>query len=229
MASAPPKPKIPALEEVTNVKIQVRGSDNGNGGATITQRQIGWGTSSSSIQNTDDTSTAGGIAFYGLTPNTRYYFWYRVRNSVGWSPWSDRLGVTTHDVPSAPARPTLSEVTSTSLKASWTPGASNGAPILENDVGYGTGLIAPTQHEYGNSPVIISGLTPSTNYRVWVRHRNAYGWGEWSLSASVQTESGGWYKDGTQWRKVIPYVKYDGYWKPAQPFGKIGGLWKEMK
>lgn len=94
-ASRPPTPDAPFFPQSNSIghnTIGVQATDNGDGGSPITARQIGWGTSSSSPTNyiNDDAGTATGLHLY-----TMYYFWYRVQNSEGWSPWSARSSART--------------------------------------------------------------------------------------------------------------------------------------
>lgn len=82
----PDAPSAPLLSSVTATSVDVAWSANGNGGSSITAYQLGYGTSSSSP--TTIVSAKSPHVVMGLTPGTRYYFFVRAQNSIGWSPWS---------------------------------------------------------------------------------------------------------------------------------------------
>jgi hypothetical protein len=75
------------LSSVTQVSVVGTFKDNWNGGATVTERQIAY--------NTTNTTTGailvvsdGSTLMNEFDPGRKYYFWARVKNSVGWSGWS---------------------------------------------------------------------------------------------------------------------------------------------
>jgi len=95
MASAttfdvPPAPDPPSIYGIAQTLVKAGFTDNGNGGTAITDRQVGYSKSTSGPITWVDYPNAN-ITIYDLDPGTRYYFWSRVRNSVGWSPNSGRV------------------------------------------------------------------------------------------------------------------------------------------
>lgn len=86
LLNVPEVPQAPKLSGITQTSLYATFEDNGNGGATILERQIGYG-----LTGPTPTSTVAysGLAMItGLLPGRTYYFWSRSRNSVGWSSWS---------------------------------------------------------------------------------------------------------------------------------------------
>lgn len=83
----------PTLSNVGPVSVDVTWVPNGNGGSAITGFQVGYGTDPSA-----PTSTVAAVSpqtVTGLIPGTKYYFWTRAGNSVGWGPWSASANATT--------------------------------------------------------------------------------------------------------------------------------------
>lgn len=84
--ATPAAPGAVSLSGATQTSVVATFSDNQTGGAPITARQIGYGTSSSAP--TDTATYSGPTTITGLQPATTYYFWARCQNSVGWGPWT---------------------------------------------------------------------------------------------------------------------------------------------
>lgn len=82
----PDAPNTPVLSSVTPTSMVVTWTPNGNGGAAITDYEVGYGTDSSAP--TTSVSATSPKTLTGLTPGTIYYVWVRAQNSVGWSPLS---------------------------------------------------------------------------------------------------------------------------------------------
>jgi len=235
--SAPPKPPqwIVEVIEATSVIGDVDGY--GNGGLTIDDIQVRYSTSSTAASplyaNEPDDPPNGYFGITGLTKGTTYYFWVRTHNSKRWSPWSDRSTAKTDSEPAAPSKPviTSSTMTSISLQTVW--GLSNGATIVETQLGYGTNSVGPTTYQSfpTNSKVItVPGLLAGYTYYFWARTRNAVGWSPWSPRAdnSGSVVPGGWYfmDDGFGNmipRRIIAYVKVDGEDDELQQGGNVHG------
>lgn len=82
--STPPAPDAPNIWGIAQTSVKASFSDNGNGGTALTEKQIGYGTNSSGPSTWVDYPDSD-ITISNLQPGTQYYFWSRVRNSVGWS------------------------------------------------------------------------------------------------------------------------------------------------
>lgn len=217
-------PSIVTLSSITSTSVHATFND-GTGGAPIDSRQIGYGTSSTSVQTTVASDRSTDIT--GLTPGTTYYFWARTHNVAGWTAWGPRGTATTLRTPSAPSAPTISSVTMTSAIVNFTPPNNGGSAITAYQVGYSTTSTGPSTTVSGTSPRTITGLEPGLTYYFWVRAQNSVGWGPWSTPTAAQTVAGVRVKVGTEWKIAVPYVRDGGVWKIAQPWVRTAGVWKE--
>lgn len=89
----PGTPGVVTLNTVTQTSVLASFKDTDTGGAAILQRQIGYGTSPSAPLLTAE--YAGPTTIKNLKPSTKYYFWSRSRNAIGWSSWSAVSSTTT--------------------------------------------------------------------------------------------------------------------------------------
>lgn len=220
----PAKPTTPVISAIRANSVNVSFSDGSNGGAAITSRQIGYGTNSSSPQETISSDKSTTIT--GLDPGTTYYFWARTRNSEGWSSWSGRASAKTLSAPGAPSKPFLAGVRMTSVDVAFSPNSSGGSPITAYEIGYGSNPLAPIDTVSAKSPMTITGLKPGTLYFFRVRARSSVGWSSWGPSASITTLAGAYVKVGSVWKLAVPYVKVGGVWKIAEPWTRAVGVWK---
>jgi len=85
----PDAPYPVTVSEQTQTSTRTHFNDAYNGGTDILERQLGYG-----LDPDSPTHFAGDFdadqVITDLEPGRKYYFWARVRNSVGWSPWSGR-------------------------------------------------------------------------------------------------------------------------------------------
>lgn len=86
-------PSAPSLSGVTPTSAIVSWTPPNNGGTGITGYQVGYGKSSTGPTTTVDAISPKTIS--GLIPGTKYYFWVRAKNSIGWGPWSNSSTNTT--------------------------------------------------------------------------------------------------------------------------------------
>lgn len=84
--STPAAPAAPTVSNITQTSAKVAYVLGSNGGSTILEAQIGWGTDPNTPTFTLSGSTPQTIT--GLNPGTIYFFRVRARNSIGWGPWS---------------------------------------------------------------------------------------------------------------------------------------------
>lgn len=83
-----PQPVEVSNHTQTSVKTRIR--EGFNGGTDVLERELRYGTDPVTPQVTV-TGTDVERTLTSLDPGKTYYFWSRVRNSVGWSPLSERL------------------------------------------------------------------------------------------------------------------------------------------
>ena len=95
------------------------------------------------------------------------------------------------EIPSAPAVPTLSSPSSTSLSVRWFEPYNTGPVISNYDVQYKESLSSFTSwpHTGASTSATIIGLSGDTTYEVQVRARNAEGVGAWSSAGRVTTSA----------------------------------------
>ena len=139
----------------------------------------------------DQTDTSYTIA--GLSLETEYEVQVRATNSVGDSGWSTSgIATTTSTVPYAPAAPTVTVLSATSLSVSWTaPSDDGGETITGYDLQYReTGTTDWTQvDDQTGTSYTITGLSAGTEYEVQVRATNSLGDSDWSTSGTATTTS----------------------------------------
>jgi hypothetical protein len=223
--TVPSKPSTPVISNITASSVHVTFSDGSNGGDAIDARQIGYGTSSTSVQHTVSSDRSTTIS--GLSAGTTYYFWARTHNSEGWSAWSGRASAKTLNVPDAPSTPLLSSARMTSVDVAFSANGSGGSTITGFEIGWSTSSTGtPTSSVPAKSPQVVTGLTPGTVYYFRTRAKSSVGWSAWSGAASVRTVAGAYVKVGAEWKLAVPYVKVGGVWKIAEPWVKSVGVWK---
>lgn len=223
--TVPSKPTTPVITSITANSVHVSFVDGPNGGDAIDARQIGYGTSSTSVQHTVSSDRSTTIS--GLSSGTTYYFWARTHNSEGWSAWSGRATAKTLKAPDAPSTPLLSSARMTSVDVAFSPNGTGGSTITGYEIGWSTSSSgSPTNSVAAKSPQVVTGLNPGTVYYFRTRAKSAVGWSAWSGAASVRTIAGAYVKVGAEWKPAIPYVKVGGVWKVAEPWIRNVGVWK---
>lgn len=229
-ATIPSPPTIVTLSAITSTGVTGTFADGANGGAAIDTRQIGYGTSSTTVQTsvTSDKSTA----ITGLLPGTTYYFWARTHNAKGWSAYGPRGTAKTLAVPAPPSTVVLSNIKQTQLDATFTDNANNGATVTAREIGYGTSSSAPTTTIASDGSTTITGLLPGTKYYFWARAQNSVGWSAYSAVAGSATMLAGvrvTVGSPPVVHSAIPWVRVGGVWKVAKPWVKDPYIWRETK
>ena len=225
-ATIPQAPDPVTFSSHTGTSLMASFTFNGNGGAAIDSKQIGYGTSSGSPQHI--VSSDGSTSITGLANGTKYYFWARVHNSEGWSPWSSVRSVTTYRVPDAPDPVILTSIRQTKIDANFFDNGNGGTAIIERQIGYGLSSSAPTSFISGND-VTITGLSPGKKYYFWSRVRNSVGWSPWSAVKSATLIAGAVVMVGTEAKRAVPYVKVAGVWTLAEGYVRSTGVWKQSQ
>lgn len=90
-ASPPQAPTPLDADEIKHQSFRYRFTSNGNGGAPVLEKQIGYGYNTSTPQWT--MSSSGTSELGPFIPGSVVYAWSRERNSAGWGPWSARTTV----------------------------------------------------------------------------------------------------------------------------------------
>lgn len=91
-------------------------------------------------------------------------------------------------VPSAPAKPTISEITATSMRVRWSSGANGGSPldgfqIARNTTNTTTGAVITND----DGDTVHTGLSSGVTYYWWARTHNTKGYSPWSPVAYATT------------------------------------------
>lgn len=227
-STVPQAPTIMSVVANSSSTITVSWHTNYDGGSGLVEYQLGWGSSSNgpvyftNIDGDDDTLT-------GLGSGEHIYCWVRVRNSIGWSGWSNRGEVTTWQVPPDPGDPGITAVTQTSVGLQYPfPWRNTDPGNLEGQIRYGrdpTAAVLDGTIEAGYYPSYFEDLEPGGTYYFWARARNPVGWGPWTVAKQVILIAGSRVLvDGT-WQRAVPYVNVGGTWKVAEPWVKNAGAW----
>lgn len=185
------EPDAPSLGfgTITSSSIAVTRSDPGYTGGGITGRetQIATNTAFTAGLKTD---TGTSPTFTGLARLTEYYFRSRVRNSIGWGPWTGAQSASTiGSPPSAATGYGVSDIASTtaystSVGVSDTGGGAITGIRLELQTSAGAAVFS-TEHPE-NGPVLFEGLTPGASYRYRAAAKNDIPGGGWG-------PYGGWF------------------------------------
>lgn len=224
----PAAPSPVFFSNLTSTSVRAMFSSGGNGGLSILEWQLAYGTNPYAGQYF--VGSGGTTDIGGLTPGTIYYFWARGRNALGWGPWSVRTEILTQRIPDQPNPVRFANLQQTSLTAwiDYTGRWDGGLPILEWQIGYGLTPAAGTSFFSADS-VDIANLLVAGRYYFWARGRNAVGWSAWSTVAPVDLVAGAYIPvDGVSHR-AIPWVKSAGVWRVAKPWINVDGIWRSTQ
>ena len=192
VASLPDTPTTPTLSNVTADNIRVNGSTPGNNGSAIVEYQFQRATNSAFTTGVVTTPHNGPfLDLWGLNKATTYWFRFRARNGVGWSPWSAAVsGKTLATIPVIGDYSTTA-VARNSFTVSNFVVSDNGGEALSNvRVEYNTsasstGSSIVTRGSWG--AVTISGRAADTLYYYRASVGNSMGWSAWGTWKTVRT------------------------------------------
>ncbi len=126
--------------------------------------------------------------------------------------------------PAAPHSLTLSLATPTRLGITYSHGSDGGSAILQDEAiwYYPGGVVvwtdsAPFGYTDPQDGVVGPVLTPGTEYHVYIKSRNAVGWGP-PAAIAVFTLAGARIHNGTDWVMAVPYVHNGTTWVMAVPY-----------
>lgn len=229
MATVPAKPPPLTPQLIRDTSVRLVGHDGSNGGSSIIGREI-YG------------QTVGlGVAVHifdlnydwvGLIPKSKVQFWWRNRNAIGFSPFSDKITVQMLGVPEPPIAPIFGSIDQLSFKASYPDPANNGSGIFNRFLGFTTSpaTLPTTLFPYHGAfldTYVGFGLVPGGTYFVRGKVRNSLGDSAWGAAGVVHLIAGAWVKNAGVWREAVPYVRDAGTWKLVRPQGRILGIWEE--
>jgi hypothetical protein len=224
----PPAPSPVYFSNLTATSVRAMFNSSGTGGLAILEWQLAYGTNPYTAQYY--VGSGGVTDIGGLAPGTRYYFWARGRNALGWGSWSVRTEVQTHQIPDQPNPVRFANRQQTSLNAylDYAGRWNGGLPLLEWQIGYGLDPDSFSTLLSGSS-VDISSMLVAGHYYFWGRVRNEIGWSDWSTKSEVDLVAGAYISvDGIPHR-AIPWVKAGGVWRVAKPWVNVDGIWRSTQ
>ncbi len=194
-ATAPDAPAVPTVTALSPTRLQVTWTAPNDNGAAITDYDVQYRVGSSggwTDAGYDGTDTTTPVT--GLTAETTYQVRVRATNRAGTSDWSPagRGRTDAATAPDAPAVPTVTALSPTSLQVTWTAPNDNGATISDYDVQYRVGSSGDwTDAGYDGTDTTtpVTGLTAETTYQVRVRATNSEGTSDWSPAGRGRTDA----------------------------------------
>jgi len=228
-STVPQPPTLTLMEAVSDTQLHVVFVGNSDGGSTVLEWQVGFGTSIT-VGPTGFSDSDGDDVFPGFTPGQRVYAWARGRNALGWGGWSNRGEAVLWQVPQPPSPATVLAKSQSSVTLSYDIADIPGnTPTLERQLGYNATSDTPAFYMSDPSGVYtVTNLTPGGTYYFWSRYRNAVGWGPWSAYTRIDLTAGGMVLVGGTWKRAVPYMRIGGVWKVVEPWVKIAGTWTRV-
>lgn len=133
-------------------------------------------------------------------------------------------------LPTAPGRPSATNITTVGVRIGWaSPSSNGGSNVLDYQLQrYRGSSTTGTPEAVGSytHAVNVTGLTPGTQYTFRVRARNANGYGPYSTIRTIRTKNAVWVKHSGVWKQAVPYVKHNGTWKEATAMVRHNGKWR---
>lgn len=176
----PGSPRASAASQQATLRWTYRPGDNG--GAALIRYQVQRGTRAATRRNLSPSTRSH--RFTRLTNGTRYRFYVRAQNSVGFSRWVSATATPARR-PFAPARP---RATASSHRArlywAYGRGGNGGAAITAYQVQRGSSLASRTLRSRSARSHLFRGLTNGRTYTFYVRARNRVGYGPWARATA---------------------------------------------
>jgi hypothetical protein len=229
-STVPEPPTLQSVLATSSTAFRVRFVGNNSGGTPVTNWEIGYSQTSSGPIYTIPSD--GDDIISGFTEGSRWYFWARGKNAVGWSAWSNRLEANTWQAPRPPGKAIFSNILQTSVDVLYIfAEQTNLTPILEKELRYSTdpnGVLDIHTVTIVGGNIHITAMDPGKMYYFWARARNTVGWSAWSVRSQVLLLAGARVLVGGEWKRAVPYVKDGGVWKVTEPWVKNAGEWKRI-
>ena len=124
-----------------------------------------------------------------LNADTPYTYVIKAYNDQGISGYSNFIFVNTFGIPDAPVTKAATNITTNSFQANWevVPGATEYIVTVLNDDEQENVQLDGNISDSNITSLIVSELTPETNYSYYVKARNDQGISEYSNRTSLQT------------------------------------------
>lgn len=160
---------------------------NSNNSSTFAN-QLPWGYTINGVTNNSlekrYSAGAGWVTFGTWTVSTSQIVTFRIfdTGTSGFGgPTTFSVTIDRASAPNAPSRPSISQITTNSMRLVWTPGANNGSPIDLYQVGRNTAnTLSGVTLINTDTDHVFTGLAPGTTYYWWARTHNAKGYSPWS-------------------------------------------------
>ena len=179
---APSAPSAPTVSVASATSLSVSWSAPANTGPDITDYDVQYRVKGvSSFTDASHSGTDTSVTITGLTEGTTYEVQVRATSDEGSGAWSasgEGAPAELVGTPSAPAAPTVSAASETSLSVSWEAPATTGPAITDYDVRYkeeDAADFADASHDGAGTSATITGLTQGAAHVVQVRATNSVG------------------------------------------------------
>ena len=185
-AAAPsPPPAAPTVTRGSGTLIVTFGAFAPNGDPISSLNGYAAGCTSTNGVPASATGNASPLTVSGLSTGKSYTCHVHATNGVGTGPDSaESSAVTVALTPGAPSQPTLVSGNG-QIIVSFTPGLTNGDPIVNNTASCTSGNGGLSGSASGASPIVVTGLTNSSTYGCSVTSANGIGSGPASPAASI--------------------------------------------
>lgn len=196
----------------TSITISMAGGTPGAGGS-VSYYRIKWNGASSYSK------VSNPAVFGGLTPDTSYSFSIDFVDNYGTAASGSVSGTASTVLPSTPTKGVISarSVTDTSALVSWLGfGFGSGGTWGKYQYKIGSGSWV----DYSNNQnLFLTGLTPNTQYTVYVKLVDNFGAASDAASVTFTTQ------EKKKWASGSVFIKVDGVWKRGTVYYKSNNAW----